>query len=252
MYIGEHGTYIGFYLIAAIVGLAVGQFVDWIIERLLENKKVFSRDIFRKYKIEFKPNYILMIITSLIYCCLIYKLGIQSNFIGNIDLIKYTILTPMLLAALVIDHKKQILPNRLTLTMFEVGLVITFLCGFSQIAISIEMLLGMIVGVAIFLIITLIGYLFYGKDSMGLGDIKFIAALGLYFGVTNIIVISIMAFLIATIYAVIMILSKRKKVDEYIPFGPFIVIAAFISIFVKVDILIYVLKEIFTLGMYKK
>ena len=96
MYIGEYSTYIGFYLIAAIAGLAIGQFVDWIVERLSENKKVFSRDIFRKYKIEFKPNYILMLATALIYCGLIYIFGIQDSFIGNIELIKYTILTPML------------------------------------------------------------------------------------------------------------------------------------------------------------
>ena len=50
MYIKD--THLGFYLIAAIVGLAIGQFVDWIKERLPENKKVFSTDIIRKYKIE--------------------------------------------------------------------------------------------------------------------------------------------------------------------------------------------------------
>ena len=49
--------------------------------------------------------------------------------------------------------------------------------------------------VVIFLIITLIGGLIYGKDSMGLGDIKFIGALGLYFGLQNIVVISVIAFL---------------------------------------------------------
>jgi len=250
MYIND--TYIGFYLLAAIMGLAVGQFADWISERLLENKRVFSRDIFRKYKIEFKPNYILMLITAMIYFGLIYKFGIQDNFIGNLNLIKYIILTPMLLSALVIDHKKQIIPNRLNLTMFEIGIVIALIYGISNVAITIDMLLGMVIGVIIFLIITLIGCLFYGREAMGLGDVKFIGVLGLYFGVTNITAISIMAFLIGAIYAVIMIVSKRKKADEYIPFGPFIVIAAFISIFVPFEILLNVLKMIFTLGMYKK
>ena len=252
MYIGEHSTYIGFYLIAAIAGLAVGQFVDWIVERLIENKKIFSGDIFRKYKIEFKPNYILMLTTSMIYLGLIYIFGIQDGFIENLNLIKYIILTPLLLAVTTIDYKKQIIPNRLNLTIFEIGLVIAFIFGISNIAITIDMLLGMVVGVAIFLIITLIRALFYGKESMGLGDIKFIAALGLYFGVSNIIVISILAFLIGTICSVIMIATKRKKIDEYIPFGPFIVIATFICIFVPFETLLYALKMIFTLGMYKK
>ena len=250
MYIND--TYIGFYLLSAILGLGVGQFVDWMNERLPENKKIFTREIFRKYKIDFKPNYILMIITAIIYVGFVYKFGIQDTFIENLNLIKYAILTPMLLSAFVIDYKKQIIPNRLNLTMFEIGAIITFKYGFSNVAITIDMLLGMITGVVIFAIIALIGSLFYGKDAMGLGDIKFIGALGLYVGFTNIITISMMAFLIGAILGIVLIIFKRKKSDEYMSFGPIIVIATFISIFVPVEIVITTLKIIFTLGMYKR
>lgn len=250
MYIND--TYIGFYLIAAIIGLGIGQLSDWMNERLPENKKIFTREIFRKYKIDFKPNYILMIITAIIYVGLVYKFGIQDTFIENLNLIKYVILTPMLLSAFVIDYNKQIIPNRLNLTMFEIGAIITFIYGFSNVAITIDMLLGMLTGVAIFAIIALIGSLFYGKDAMGLGDIKFIGALGLYVGFTNIITISMMAFLIGAISGIILIIFKRKKSDEYMSFGPFIVIATFISIFVPIEIVITTLKMIFTLGMYKR
>ena len=250
MYIND--TYIGFYLLTAILGLGIGQLVDWMNERLPENKRVFSREIFRKYKIEFKPNYILILITATIYIGLVYKFGIQDSFIGNLNLIKYLILTPMLLSTFVIDYKKQIIPNRLNLTMFEIGVVIAFIYGISNIAITIDMLLGMIVGIVIFLVISLIGSLFYGKEAMGLGDIKFIGALGLYFGFANITVISITAILIGAISAVVLVVSKRKKVEEYMPFGPFIVISAFICIFIPLETLILVLKTIFTLGMYKR
>lgn len=250
MYIND--TYIGFYLLAAIIGLGIGQLVDWMNERLPENKKVFTREIFRKYKIEFKPNYILMLITATIYVGLVYKFGIQNDFIGNLNLIKHIILTPMLLSAFVIDYKKQIIPNRLNLTMFEIGIVIAFLYGISNIAITIDMLLGMLVGIVIFLVISLIGSLFYGNGAMGLGDIKFIGALGLYFGFANILVISILAFLIGAIVGGILLICKRKKTDEYMSFGPFIVIAVFISIFVPLETLLIALKMIFTLGMYKK
>lgn len=250
MYIND--TNIVFYLLASIIGLAVGQLVDWMNERLTENKKIFSTDIFRKYKIEFKPNYILMLITMIIYIGLVYKFGIQDSFIGNLNLIKFIILTPMLLSVLVIDYKKQIIPNRLTLTMFEAGIVIAVLYGISSVAITIDMLFGMLAGIAIFLIISLIGGLIYGKEAMGLGDIKFIGALGLYFGFTNILSITIMAFLIGAIGAIILIIIKRKKANEYMPFGPFIVISAFISIFVPFEIIASTLKMIFTLGMYKK
>ena len=130
-------------------------------------------------------------------------------------------------------------------------MVIAFLYGTSNVAITIDMLLGMLAGGGIFLAITLIGGLIYGKEAMGLGDVKLMGALGLYFGLTNIIIIAMMSFLIGAILGIILIVSKIKKSDEYIPFGPFIVIATFISIFVPFETLLAALMTIFTLGMYK-
>ena len=190
-------------------------------------------------------------INAIIYMGLIYRYGIQETFIENLTLIKYLILTPMLISAFVIDYRLQIIPNRLNLTMAEIGLVIAFIFGTSNVAITIDMLLGMLAGGGIFLIITLVGGLIYGKEAMGLGDVKLMGALGLYFGLANIVVIAIMSFLIGAILGIILIASKIKKSDEYIPFGPFIVIAVFISIFIPFDVLVGSLMTILTLGMYK-
>lgn len=193
-----------------------------------------------------------MIIMSFIYIAILYRYGIQKSFLENLDLIKYLILAPMLLSVVVIDYKLQIIPNRLNLTMFEIGLVFAFLYGFSNVAISINMLLGMLAGGGIFLIITLLGGLVYGKEAMGLGDVKLMGALGLYFGLTNIIIVSLVSFLICAIISIFLLATKIKKTDEYIPFGPFIVVGAFISIFVPSASLIGILMNIFTLGLYSK
>ncbi len=249
MYIND--THIGFFIGIFILGLLVGQFVDWMNKRLPEYKKVFSKEIFQEYKINFKPNYILMLITAILYCAILYRYGVQKTLVENLNLIKYSILIPMLLSAFVIDYKHQIIPNRLNLTMFEIGLIIAFLYGMSNVAITADMLLGMLVGGGIFLAITLIGSLIYGKEALGFGDVKLMGALGLYFGVANILAISAMSFLIGAILGIILIITKIKKSDEYIPFGPFIVIATFISIFVPFDILLKTLLVIFTLGTYK-
>lgn len=248
MYINE--THIIYYAIIAIIGLFVGMLVDWMNKRLPEYKKVFSKEIFTEYFSNFKPNYILMIVTAIIYIMLLYRFGINSSFIKNLNLIKYLILTPMLLSAFVIDYRLQIIPNRLNLTIFEVGLVIAFLYGLSNVAITINMLLGMIAGGGIFLLITLIGGAIYGKEAMGFGDVKLMGALGLYFGLSNIIVITLLSFLIGAILSIILLATKIKKMDEYIPFGPFIVIGTFIRMFIPFEILKTILLEIFTLGMY--
>ena len=249
MYIND--VNIIYYIIVAILGLFIGEFVNWMNKRLPEYKKVFSLDIFKEYKENFNPNYILMIINSIIYILILYRYGIHNTLIENLDLIKYLILTPMLLSVVVIDYKLQIIPNRLNLTMFEIGIIFTFIYGLSNVAITINMLLGMLAGAGIFLIITLLGGLIYGKEAMGLGDVKLMGALGLYFGLTNIIIIALLSFLIGAILSIILLITKIRKTDEYIPFGPFIVIAAFISVYVPFETIKLVLMQIFTLGMYK-
>ena len=87
---------------------------------------------------------------------------------------------------------------------------------------------------------------------MGFGDVKLMGALGLYFGLSNIIVITLLSFLIGAVLSIILLATKIKKMDEYIPFGPFIVLGTFISIFVPFEIIVSTLKIIFTLGMYKR
>ena len=243
-------VHIAYYIVAAIVGLFVGQMVDWANKRLPEYKKVISKDIITEYRMDFKPNYILMILTSIIYVSLIYVYGIQETIIANLDLIKFMLLAPMLLSVFVIDYKLQIIPNRLNLTIFEIGIVFAFLYGLSNVAITINMLLGMLVGGGIFLLITLVGGIFYGKEAMGFGDVKLMGALGIYFGFSNIIIITLVSFLIGAILSIILLATKKKKTDEYIPFGPFIVLATYISIYVPFEQIKAVLMQIFTLGMY--
>ena len=249
MYLND--VHIAYYVVAAIIGLFVGQIVDWVNKRLPEYKKVISKDFISEYRMNFRPNYIVMLLTSAIYVTLVYIYGIQNTLIANLDLIKFMILTPMLLSAFIIDYRLQIIPNRLNLTIFELGIVFAFLYGLSNVAITINMLLGMLTGGGIFLAITLLGGLFYGKDAMGFGEVKLMGALGLYFGFSNIIAITLVSFLIGAILSIILLATKIKKSDEYIPFGPFIVIAAFISMYIPFEQIKNVLMIIFTLGMYK-
>ena len=85
---------------------------------------------------------------------------------------------------------------------------------------------------------------------MGLGDVKVIGALGLFFGWRMMLIVSLLAFLIGAVISVILLLTKVKKTDEYIPFGPFIVIATFMVMYIPFQYLVYGLLKIFTLGMF--
>lgn len=246
MYIND--LHILTYVVAGIIGLIMGQWIDWCNLRLPEYKKVLSRDFFKKYLKNAKPQYLLMVIVAVAYIALLFFNGL------NIDTIQYMILIPMLLIAFIIDFRLQIIPNRLTLTMFETGLIFTFiktlLITGGGIGIFIDSMLGMLVGGGIFLLITLIGGAIAGKEAMGFGDVKFMGALGLFFGWLNIIMISVMAFLFAAIVGIVILIARKRKIGEYIPFGPFIVVASIIPIYVSTPDLLFVLLKIFSLGTY--
>ncbi len=243
-------VHILYYVVFAIVGGIIGQFIDYCSKCFLKQEKIFSKNTFLKYKRIILPNYLLISITAIGYIALLYKFSLNFNLSEDLNLFKYIVLLPMLLCAFVVDLKEQIIPNRLNLLIFETGLIFVFLYGINNINIALNMLLGMIVGAVIFLIITLLGGLIAGKEAMGMGDVKLMGAIGLYFGMQNIVVISVLSFLIGAIISIIYMIVKRKSADTYIPFGPFIVISSIITIFVPFNILFTILMKIFTLGMY--
>lgn len=252
MYIND--VHIFTYIIFFIIGAVVGEFIEWINKRVIEEKRIFSKDIKTYIKNKLKINYFTMFLTSILYIIILYRFGIKEEFLENINLIKYIVLIPILISIMIIDNKKKIIPNRLTLTIFEAGIFFTFLYGLNNLFVARDYLIGMIVGLAIFGIIALLGRLITGKEAMGIGDIKLLAGLGLYFGTALTISISIISFIIAAIISIVMMLNKKKKTSkssEYITFGPSIVSASLLCIVIPEETIISVLLTIFTLGRYK-
>ena len=129
MYIGMYinNIHIIYYALIGILGLLVGQFVAWMNVRMPDNKKVFTLEIFKQLLKGIKSSYIMMALTAISYMCLLYKFGIHDSFVNNLELIKYIVLIPMLISAFFIDLKHRIIPNRLTLTIFEVRSYCCFL-----------------------------------------------------------------------------------------------------------------------------
>jgi len=72
---------------------------------------------------------------------------------------------------------------------------------------------------------------------MGGGDIKIMAALGFLFGFTQTLVLIFFSFIIGGVMSGLLLVLKLKKRKDHIPFGPFICIAAFITIFWGEDLI---------------
>lgn len=242
MYINN--IHILYYFFIGILGLGIGQIMNWANGRLENHEKVFGREFFCSYLPHMKINFTLNTIIAFLYVVILYLFGM------SLKSLVYVALTPMLLAVFIIDYRKQIIPNRLTLTIFELGLIYTFISGISDLHIFLDNMLGLVTGAGIFLIITLIGGAIAGKEAMGFGDVKLMGALGLIFGFSNIIMLAIIAFLLGAIISIILLVSKKKKSSEYIPFGPFIILGAFLVMLVPHNLMLFILLKIFTLGMF--
>ena len=83
-----------------------------------------------------------------------------------------------------------------------------------------------------------IAVLFFGAiisltkgKAMGLGDLKLVGALGLIFGWPDILMVLFLAFIIGAVFSVVLLIRKKKKIKEAVPFGPFLVVAASLTFF---------------------
>ena len=245
MYINDINIFI--YVGIGILGLLIGRLIEIINISLVEHKKIFSlQSVKENFKIV-KANYIIIITIAVLYIAVLLSIGLDDK----IKLVQYLILIPMLMSVFLIDLKKQIIPSRLTLSIFEIGAIFSFIRGINNLNTAIEMWLGLVVGVVIFFIISFVGSLVFKKETMGFGDVKLMGALGLCFGWRSIIVITIVSFFMASIFSVLLIIFKKIKkqhINEFIPFGPFIVLGAVIAMFVPVSAFIKLIFFVFTLG----
>lgn len=249
MYVNDLPIY--YYFIIGIIGILIGQYMDWVIKRLRAKERVICKDFFKSYLKSFHINIPLMLITATIYVFVLYFHGI------SFECLEFVLITPILLGIFEIDRKDHIIPNRLVLCLFEVGIIfaIIFGCGLvtgsNGINILIQKGLGLVAAFIIFYLIALLSKAISKKDGFGFGDVKLMTALGLIFGFSDILIISLLSFLIGAIASIVMIIAKKKKAKDYIAFGPFIVIATLATIFVPHSIMVLILLKIFTLGFYK-
>ena len=229
------------YLAIGLFGCLMGQIFGMISPRLAEHKDLFTKEAFKEMKINYEAHYLSMIVVSILYIILLFVVGIDFKiWYANIDLVAYVFLIPLIVSAFVIDVKYEIIPNRLIIFMLEIGLISAFangVCNPNGISIAFDRISACLVGGMIFFIITCIGGLIAGKEAMGMGDVKFVSVLGLFFGIKSIIIIAIMSFLVGAIAGIFILIFKIKKSNEYIPFGPFIAISTLITMFVPEMIL---------------
>ena len=150
-------------------------------------------------------------------------------FKNNIRRMLFLAVYTLVVAVLIINTVKHKLVIDLIYTI-----IFTFVYGIANINVLKDMILGMCVGGGLFFTITLLGGLVAGKEAMGLGDVKFMGAVGLYLGASVTAEVSFLAFLLAAVISIVVIIVRKfiiKSTDDEIPFGPFLSLAALLCIF---------------------
>ncbi|MBB6216605.1 leader peptidase (prepilin peptidase)/N-methyltransferase [Anaerosolibacter carboniphilus] len=164
---------------------------------------------------------------------LIYVL-LYTRFGYSLDFIQYAALSSLLLTISLIDIQHQIIPDHLTF----IGLMLALGFGMSTF-IEVEgtlgaHLLGLLIGGGFLLLVA-----FVTNGAMGGGDIKLMGMLGLWLGWKWTLLTMLLSFVIGACVSLLLLVAKIKTRKDAIPFGPFIAIAALMTVLYGNDIINY-------------
>lgn len=209
-------------IVIALVGLLLVKPANALVEILAKEEKITVDGI----KENLRFHYGIGLTLPLLLIVLFYKFSFSGTFFI------YAFLGIMLIIDAFVDMKSQIIPNELNFLGFLVGIVLTYFTLVNDVTVGLDKICGLLAGGGIFLLIALVAFVVYKKEGMGLGDVKLMGVLGLFFGFFNTIQIFILSFAIGAVVSILLMILKIKKSTDYMAFGPFIVIATVITMFV--------------------
>ncbi len=175
------------------------------------------------------------LITALLSVLTIYLLGFSGT--GLLALLLLWTLT----ALTMIDVDTFLLPDDLTLPLLWLGLIINSFGVYTDLS---SALWGAIVGYSSLWSVFWLFKLITGKEGMGYGDFKLLAALGAWMGWQFIPLIIILSSFVGAVIGIagILILGRDKNIP--IPFGPYLAIAGWIAFLWGDQLLNYYLTSI--------
>jgi len=130
-----------------------------------------------------------------------------------------------LIALAGIDFRTQLLPDQLTYPLLWLGLLLSLLPMFVLPAPSI---LGAALGYLSLWSVYWLFKLLTGKEGMGYGDFKLLAALGAWMGPGALLPVILLSSLVGALLGGTLILLRRHGREVPMPFGPFIAMAGWI------------------------
>jgi leader peptidase (prepilin peptidase)/N-methyltransferase len=254
---------IGLTIVFALLGLVVGSFLNVCIDRLPQNKsityppshcgacqhKLAARDlipIFSYLSLRGRCRYCqasiprkllwIELATGVIFALLYWHYGLSP------ELGVMAFYACLFIVIFVIDLEHGLILNKIVYPTMVVALLLSLIPQ-SWLAQTIWLTpvirpgiasaaLGGVVGFAIFLLIALVS-----RGGMGWGDVKLAALIGLATGFPLVFVALIMGAILGGIVAVALLIARKRGRREMIPFGPFLAVAAMVTLLWGTNIL---------------
>lgn len=157
-------------------------------------------------------------------------ISIFHNVSETLNIVKMNIALVCLTGAAAMDYREHRIPNIYPLVLSLSGIVCLGIGYFSNQAGATAYIVSSViatVGVAACLLLAMV----LTKHGIGLGDIKLLCALALMGGVYTTCGTIFFAMTACAILAVILLATKKKKLQSALPFGPFIFAGYLVTIF---------------------
>lgn len=138
---------------------------------------------------------------------------------------EYCLFVSMAVPCVFIDLDHYLLPDVLTLPGIVVGLLGSFL---SDTRTPMGAIFGVLIGGGLFWFMSWFYERFRNKEGMGFGDVKLLAWLGALGGLSSVFFIVFVSSLLGTFAGLYVIAVKGGDRNSGLPFGPFLIFAAFL------------------------
>ncbi|CAB5516113.1 Type 4 prepilin-like proteins leader peptide-processing enzyme [Achromobacter anxifer] len=138
-------------------------------------------------------------------------------------------LSAMLVTLAWIDFESTLLPDVLTQPLLWAGLLVNLFDAYTSVQMAVA---GAVAGYVFLWVIFHVFRLLTGREGMGYGDFKLLAALGAWFGLEALPTLLLSASLLGVLIGGALTLSGRASRGQPLPFGPYLALAGVVTLLV--------------------
>lgn len=161
-------------------------------------------------------------VTAMLWVLCGLQFGVSNALAGAM------LLTAVLVVLTAIDLDHQLLPDSLTLPLVWIGLLLNIDNTFVSLESAV---LGAVFGYLCLWSVFWLFKIITGKEGMGHGDFKLLAALGAWFGFAALPTIVLLSSVVGAVLGVALIVTGKQDRETPMPFGPFLAGAGLIHLF---------------------